>query len=535
MAIAGAKVAHFATGQAKFQRTYEQLIEQYGVRKLRGFRTEKSFDDAEHVFCHLDLLFRIETDPELLAAYRVVADGLWEHFRGDAQSLFAYIYYNLAPDAPGREEALADALRSLRTWPTDMTLRPRMNSLDASRKPPYPTYLAAWDNEYIWKGNLLRADGWLSRPVVDVAVSAEDPAVIYAVEQAGALYQSRDGAASWQQWRPVDETLQQHVLAVDVGTRSRIVAVATTSGYYLSTTAGARWERLPVPDEIGRPVDILFDPGQAEVLYAVGAQGVARSRDFGPEYLGQSWEVLSRELPPLDAPQFVVCPGKAGRVYARSGSRLFQRRLDQEGWQRAAEMGIGEYGALYPWLVVNPANPEHVVVGIQVSYERLGKLSLLQQSLDAGRTWSNTLESLYRRLQEGGLASLVFLTVPGELRQLAIDPQDPRVFYATADRGVRVSTDGGASWSDASQGLEIPLVNALVRPAVGNAVFASTPGGLYVSSDRGARWRDAHLWLQFTKNTRRELGGASFIDAYWRARYYGMIDDQTALAPIDRP
>ena len=33
---------------------------------------------------------------------------------------------------------------------------------------------------------------------------------------------------------------------------------------------------------------------------------------------------------------------------------------------------------------------------------------------------------------------------------------------------------------------------------------------------------------QFDKNTRRELGGASFVDAYWRARYYGFIDEETA-------
>ena len=143
---------------------------------LRSFRKEKDFDDAEHVFCHLDLLFRIETDPQLLAAYRQVADGMWADHRQDAQSLFTYIYFNLAPDAEGRDQALADALRSLRTWPTDMTLKPRMNSLDASLKPPYPTYLAAWDNEYIWKGNLLRADGWLSRSVVDVScVAAKTP------------------------------------------------------------------------------------------------------------------------------------------------------------------------------------------------------------------------------------------------------------------------------------------------------------------------------------------------------------------------
>ena len=40
-----------------------------------------------------------------------------------------------------------------------------------------------------------------------------------------------------------------------------------------------------------------------------------------------------------------------------------------------------------------------------------------------------------------------------------------------------------------------------------------------------------HLVLQFTYNTRREIGGAAYVDAYWRGRYYGFIDDAAAAAP----
>ena len=64
-------------------------------------------------------------------------------------------------------------------------------------------------------------------------------------------------------------------------------------------------------------------------------------------------------------------------------------------------------------------------------------------------------------------------------------------------------------------------------------LFAGTPGGLYISKDGGETWQDGNLWLQFDKNTRRELGGASFIDAYWRARYYGFIDDETTNKPFE--
>ena len=72
------------TGKAKFDAVYQRLLSQYRVRELKAFKTEKDFDDAQHVFCHLDNLFRIEKDPELLAAYRVVMEALWQNHQNDA-------------------------------------------------------------------------------------------------------------------------------------------------------------------------------------------------------------------------------------------------------------------------------------------------------------------------------------------------------------------------------------------------------------------------------------------------------------------
>jgi photosystem II stability/assembly factor-like uncharacterized protein len=196
-------------------------------------------------------------------------------------------------------------------------------------------------------------------------------------------------------------------------------------------------------------------------------------------------------------------------------------------------MGVGEYGELYPWLAVDSTNPDHVIVGVRLHYGEIGPVSLLQHSFDAGRSWSNTIESLFKVLQGTGLEGLFSVTVPGELRNLTIDPEDPQVLYAAGEKGARISADGGATWRESSEGMQIPLVRSLVRPSHGDLLFAGTPGGLYLSRDNGVSWTDANLWLQFAKNTRRELGGASFIDAYWRARYFHFIDDETAWAPID--
>ena len=410
MAIAGAKVAHHATGKEKYRAAYDKLIDQFGVRTLDGFATEKNFDDAEHVICHLENLFRIESDPELLAAYRQVLDGLWANHKDDAHSLFTYIYMSLTPDAPGRDKALGEALFSLQSWPTDTTLKPAMSSLRKDLKPPYPVYAAAWDNEYIWKGHLLNADGWLSRIVTDVAVPAEDPVVIYAIDQNGDVYQSRDGASTAAGWRPIDAGLPSPARKIAAGHRVRMIFVACDDAFYVSLTGGYRWVRLALPEDSGKPIDIQVDPAEANTIYCVTDKGVYRNHFKYDKYLARKWEQL-----------------------------------------------------------------------------------------------------------EAGSAR--------------VDERDAGALFKPDANGVLKSTDRGATWQLKAQGLDIPRAATVFTPRNTDWVFAGTPAGLYISKDNGETWESGRLVLQFIKNTRREIGGAAFIDAFWRARYYGFIDDAAANTP----
>ncbi|MDQ1257862.1 MAG: hypothetical protein QG656_2470, partial [Candidatus Hydrogenedentes bacterium] len=71
----------------------------------------------------------------------------------------------------------------------------------------------------------------------------------------------------------------------------------------------------------------------------------------------------------------------------------------------------------------------------------------------------------------------------------------------------------------------------VIAPPNTDWLFAGTPACLFISKDGGKTWEDGNLVLNFTKNTRIDLGGAAFIDAYWRGLYYGFIDEATANAP----
>jgi len=423
MAIAGAKVAHHATGNPKFKEAYDKLIDQYGVRGLKAFKVEKGFDDAEHVFCHLENLFRIETDPELLAAYRVVLDALWANHKDDAQSLFTYIYMSLTPDAPDREQALRDAHFRLQTWPTDMLVQPTMSSLRKDLPHPLPTYAAAWDNEYIWKGNLLRPDGWLSRIVTGVAVPAEDPMVIYAIDQQGDVYQSRDGATTAAQWYPINTTLPSPARAIAAGPRVRMVYAACDDGFYGSLTGGFKWQRLNVPEKGGKPIEM-------HVAQAVPKESAIKGNLPNPIYL------------------FAV--------------------------------------------------RENAVYQCVFKFDR-----------EFNRKWE---------------------PLPDGLPPLA-KPQSSTLFKP-GDNGVLRSTDGGATWEVCANGLDIPVARTVFTSPCTDWVFAGTPAGLYISRDGGDTWQSGNLVLQFKKNERYDLGGAAYIDAYWRALYYGLLDEAQVRAKL---
>jgi len=537
MAAAGLKVASHATGDAKFDRAYERLVEQYGFKKLEKFpeRMRRRFghDDAEHVFCHLSTLFRIEKDPELLRFYKLVADALWENHKDDAQSLFTYIYFGLFPDAPGKDEALKEALWTLQTWPTKRVYRPRMNSIrkdikivDQRAEEPLPMYESPWDNEYQWKGNLYTLDGWLSRITVSLAVPANDRMVMYATDTNGDIYKTVDGGKNW---REISQNLPANAVKLAASRRTRMLFVAANDGFYRTTTAGRDWERMPIPAAGGVPKDIVVDTTNPNVLYAVTDTTVYRSKDFGERWLGETWEDIAAGLPPSNARKFLVATGNPTMVYAVLDGIVFSKRADGTEWTQGATIGMGEYARTYPWLVADPNDPKTVYSGMRAGYEQLGG-SLVSKTNDAGMTWTNDMASLYKRYEQGGMAGLLRALVRAEFNDLAVDPRDSKTLYAAADTGVLKSTDGGETWKQMNKGLDIPLAHTVFAPAAGTKVYAGTPAGLFESADGGETWTDANLCLQFDGNTKRELGNPDFLDAYYRGRYFGFITDEQAKA-----
>ena len=89
------------------------------------------------------------------------------------------------------------------------------------------------------------------------------------------------------------------------------------------------------------------------------------------------------------------------------------------------------------------------------------------------------------------------------------------------------------TWEQHAGGLDIPILQTLFADATSGLLFAVTPAGFYLRRDRAETWEDVNLKLIFDANTKREVGGAAYLDAYWRGRYYGFITGEQDIAHPD--
>lgn len=290
------------------------------------------------------------------------------------------------------------------------------------------------------------------------------------------------GSPVWERVNtPNDIAIQS--LAGDPGGGWVFAATRTSSGrtlYRGPLAEPSQWREIGA---LGRVTDVAVQPGGGEVVAGLFGDGVVRSADagngFGTRQLPGEW-VTAVAAPPF-------------RVYAASSGPV-QRGiwLDADGtgnWQRQA--GSDVIDTLQFWdLVVDPY----------------------------GRPWAGTHgQGLWRADPPLGDPSGEPTWAPvgdGELAvatvmAIAFDAENPNLVYAglgempdlgpSGRLGLRVSRDGGASWSRyATQGggsgdvtaFPDTVVRAVAASAAPNRAFAGTWGhGLRATADGGRTWQ----------------------------------------------
>ncbi len=527
MALSALRIAEHLTGKAKFRDAFERLAKQYGVRGYTGrVLGVESFDDANHVYHHLEVLMRIEKDEAMRAFYRHVAMQMWQAHSRDRCPLYTYIHFALFPDTPGKEDALAGARWTLQHYPVDKVFRPRMNSLrtdiairDGRAVEPLPLDESPRDNEFQWKGDPYALDGWLSRPIIDVAVAREDEQVWFALEENGTIYRTRDAGRAW---RKLEVLPPEPAHLIAAGKRVGHLYAAAGSALYQTLDGGRTWKRLPLPAHSGRIQQVFVSRQNPNRLVVVTQDGVYQSRDDGEEWIGHRWDCLTDDVPPARGRLFAVSEGEPMFVLALLDGVLWRRRLPDGQWEKGAQVGVGDDAPPLPVLVADPRHSGRLYTAFRVNYGAF-RGTVLCRSDDAGKTHSHEVATIYRRMREEGAEGLMRDIIPANVRSLYLDGTLSDVLWALSDSGVMRLEPELKRWQVFHEGLDIPVVNRLFVPQASRRLFCSTPAGLYYLEPNGTRWQSANLVLIFEHNTVREVGSADYLEAYWRGRYHGFL------------
>ncbi len=305
--------------------------------------------------------------------------------------------------------------------------------------------------------------------VTAVAVAPSDPRVVYAGTEAGGIFKSTDGGASWaaaSSGLGAGNTFP-HVtsLAVEPRASDRVYASTLSSGVYGSRDGGRSWAPrstgLPASRPFpGRVERVVIDPFDPRIVWAATPRGVFRSRNGG-----MIWAERGQGL----NGQGVLTLGfdPAGRsFYAGLQSGGVYRSDDRGATWRPARTGLP--AAIYS-LGFDPRTPETVFAGADKG---------LFRSRDRGRSWSQVGKGI----------------VTGRVFSIGFQESTARFFVGTT-LGFQHSADGGTTWRYLQTLLPSGDVRALeVAP---RALYAGVAGmedegGVYKSPDGGLPWVRGH-------------------------------------------
>lgn len=292
-----------------------------------------------------------------------------------------------------------------------------------------------------------------------IAVAPSDPNVIYVGSGEGmqrpdlstgdGMYKSTDGGRTWRHIGLADAQ-QIAQIAVDPHDAQRLfVAVLghpygpnAERGLFRSLDGGASWQKVLYRDEDTGAVDVVLDPRDPAVVYAVlwesrhgpwenavftgPGSGLFKSTDGGT-----TWRPLTDGLPTYAADGLgrigiTVAPSAPSRLYATVEAErhagIYRSDDAGEHWRLVnADPRVVARPSDAAEIRVHPKNPDIVFVPTIV-------------------TWKST---------DGGHTFQAIRGAPGgdDYQRLWINPDNPDIMIMAADQGAIVTVNGGETWS----------------------------------------------------------------------------------------
>ena len=301
----------------------------------------------------------------------------------------------------------------------------------------------------------------------------------------GGVLRSADGGATWQRRNRGLPGLTADSIAVDPADPDTLAAALETGGLFRSSNGGVRFARTGA----GFPAA----PGFAVLIGQVLASGPGTfyAVDFIQPRLWRSTDsgLTWRPLPGPEGQVFLLRadPLDPDTLYAVARNTLAWRiHRSTDG------------GASWTPLALPPANCGLSDLAVARPSASSPAVLYLAAARPAGSSCNVTRPGLFRSSDGGASWTDASAGLLGELvLAVTVDPQDSRVVYAGigpgiflgVDRGVWKSTDSGTTWQPS--GLQRLPIRALATSPVPGVLWASTPGGVvYRSGDAGATWQD---------------------------------------------
>jgi photosystem II stability/assembly factor-like uncharacterized protein len=308
-----------------------------------------------------------------------------------------------------------------------------------------------------------------------------NPSTLYAGTRRG-VSKSTDGGLTWFPLGTGIPAVQVATIAIDPSAPSTLYAGTLTPsgvasvGIFKSTDAGATWAAvnnglIDTVTGLG-PVDVealAVVPGSPGTLLA----GTRLSDIFVTTDAGQSWDPVTQGgyYPlALEVSAFQFLPSDPMTVYAASTEGFIRSTDGGNSWYY-----FGDLGAPIFTLVLDPANPNTLYAGSDAGYG-------IFKSIDGGSHFTQINKNLPLNQNSSGSYSPL-------IRSLVLDPDNPGTLYAGSyGNGLFKSTDAGASWSAAGNGMRNLFVSSLGFSPGPTLLAGTFDSGVYRSTDEGQSW-----------------------------------------------
>lgn len=314
--------------------------------------------------------------------------------------------------------------------------------------------------------------GLTEQNVQKIALGSQNPNILLAstvgFTSSNHLFKSTDKGASWS---ALDYGSNSYISALEIDPQnSYIIYVATsTNGPYKSEDGGDTWTSLSGNGLTETSIGCLTVDAQApNILYAGSNNGIFKSTNHG-----DTWSQLNIGFTSLTACPLAIDPQNSSKIYAAVGRYGIIASADQ-GDHWGSPHCFGQFCNAYAnSIVIDYETPARIYVGTDDHHFGIYKSS------DGNLSWSPVFDL-------NGL----------DVYAMAIDSQNA-VYAGTDGSGIFKTWDGGSTWSNENNGLNITSIGAIAfDPRTPGTAYAGLTcwgsgcfaGGVFKTINNGLNW-----------------------------------------------